>query len=91
MKLEKITFPSAPILLRGARNEFAVAPTALIVSLNGNQIEATTFELGVRELGSSQWGFLDGSRLTMGEVLKLFPDFPPDFKLPESSMRVVKD
>lgn len=89
MILKRITFPLPPKFMRGVHNEFAIVPVTSIVSINGDLVEASAFQLGVRRIGNSEWKYLDGSRMDKGGLAQLFPDFPSESELPETAMKTL--
>jgi hypothetical protein len=82
MQLESLTFPRPPEFLSGGGRRFAVVPTLSIISASGQRIESLNFLLGVVEPDSSQWTYVDGSRINKELVQKLFPGFPASYEFP---------
>jgi len=89
-KAESITFPTAPTFLKGREHEYVVVPWAMVIALGERKIEATGSQLGVRPIGATTWGYMDGSGQDRAELVKEFPDFPPDYQFPAPSKRVAK-
>jgi len=82
MRVESLTFPKPPEFLEGGGRRFAVVPTLSIISANGQQIESLNFQLGVLEPGSTEWAYVEGSRITKQNVQSLFPGFPATYEFP---------
>ena len=87
MTLETLTFPSPPEYLRGQDRRFVIVPTLSVTSMQGERIEALTYQFGVLESGIQGWSYLEGSSVNSENVRSLFPDFPIDFTFPESYRR----
>lgn len=82
MRVESLTFPGPPEFLEGGGRRFAVVPTLSILAANGQRFESLNFQLGVLEPGSSDWVYVEGSRLTTQNVQALFPGFPATYEFP---------
>jgi hypothetical protein len=90
VKFEEVTFPQSPTFLKGSQNEFVVVPLRLAVSVKGKKGASSTYQLGARPAGTPKWGYLEGSRLTRETLMKLFPDFPADYELPDKATATTK-
>ena len=82
MRVESLTFPKPPEFLEGGGRRFAVVPTLSIISGNGQRSESLNFQLGVLDPGSTEWTYVEGSRLTKENVQTLFPGFPASYEFP---------
>ncbi len=83
MKLESMTFPKAPTFLKTDVNHFVIVPTKIIISANGQRLESLNYQFGIRRIGTTQWKYVEGSRINKQNVTTLFPDFPADYEFPE--------
>lgn len=45
-------------------------------------IESTSYQVAIADKGTSNWTFIDGSNLSLGELRKLFINLPSDLVLP---------
>ena len=90
MKLESLTFPKPPEFLQDGDRRFAIVPTLSVISGNGQKVESLNFQLGVLEKGSTQWHYVEGSRVNAENVQILFPGFPKDYKFPETYRKKVE-
>jgi hypothetical protein len=82
MRVESLTFPKPPEFLEGAGRRFAVVPTLSIISANAERFESLNFQLGILEPGSTEWTYVEGSRITRQNVQSLFPGFPATYEFP---------
>ncbi|HMO18237.1 MAG TPA: hypothetical protein PKA63_12380 [Oligoflexia bacterium] len=82
MKVESLEFPSSPQFFKSSLNEFVFVPTLTVISMNGQKIESLNFQLGIRELSSNAWKYVEGSRINKQNVNQFFPDFPVDIDFP---------
>jgi hypothetical protein len=85
----EVVFRDEPTVLRTAEHELVVVPSVCIYRRPDAQFEAPTFDLAVRRLGKSKWGFIGGSELNEQQTKMLFPDFPSDYRFPREAVRVV--
>jgi hypothetical protein len=83
MKVEELSFPKPPQFLEGGGRKFAIVPTLMIISANGQRIESLNFQLGVLDSPSTSWKYVEGSRVNKQNVQTLFPGFPADYDFPE--------
>ncbi len=83
MKLESMTFPDDPTFLKTDTNHFVMVPTKSIVSANGQRIESLNYQFGIRQIGTTKWKYIEGSRINQQNVTTLFPDFPTDYEFPK--------
>lgn len=83
MRIESFTFPEDPTFLTTDRHHFAIVPTLTIMNARGQRVESLNFQFGIRERGSEDWKYLEGSRVNSRLLNALFRDFPSDFKFPE--------
>ena len=56
MKLEELTFPTAPMFLKGTENEFVIVPTKTRITSNGKKAESVNFQFGAEEDRSDRLG-----------------------------------
>jgi hypothetical protein len=82
LRVESLTFPRPPDVLEAGGRRFAVIPTLSILSTNGQRRESLNFQLGVLEPNSTDWTYVEGSRLTKENVQSLFPGFPASYRFP---------
>jgi hypothetical protein len=82
LRVESLTFPRPPDFLEAGGRRFAVIPTLSILSANGQRLESLNFQLGVLEPNSTDWTYVEGSRLTKENVQSLFPGFPAAYRFP---------
>ena len=82
MRVESLTFPKPPEFLEGGGRRFAVVPTLSIISANAERFESLNFQLGILEPGSTEWTYVEGSRITRQNVQSLFPGFPATYEFP---------
>jgi hypothetical protein len=82
MRVESLTFPKPPEFLEGGGRRFAVVPTLSIISANAQRFESLNFQLGILEPGSTEWTYVEGSRITRQNVQSLFPGFPATYEFP---------
>lgn len=82
LRVESLTFPKPPDFLEAGGRRFAVVPTLSILSANGERLESLNFQLGILEPNSTDWTYVEGSRLTKENVQVLFPGFPADYQFP---------
>lgn len=83
MKVDSLTFPNTPTFLKSDTNEFVVVPTLILVSANGQKVEALNYQVGTRKIGTSKWTYIEGSRLKQQNVRDFLPDFPADYEFPK--------
>jgi len=89
-KVELLDFPEPPRFVAGsAGRQFAVVPTRTILSVRGQRVQSFNFQLGVLEVGASQWFYLEGSRMTPPVLAGMFPDFPTAYRFPKVSKEVL--
>ncbi len=84
IRRESLEFPEPPIFVETAKNDFAVVPTLSVLAMNGQRVESLNFQLGVRRKGTSDWKYIEGSRLDEIGFHELFPAFPRHFAFPET-------
>src|SRR5262245_43243357 len=82
LRVESLTFPRPPDFLEAGGRRFAVIPTLSILSANRERLESLNFQLGVLEPNSTEWTYVEGSRLTKENVQVLFPGFPATYQFP---------
>lgn len=87
MNLESLSFPQAPEFLEGGGKDFAIVPTLILLTANGQKLESGNFQFGVRDKGSSAWHYIEGSRMTQDIAQRLFPGFPSEYHFPETYRR----
>jgi hypothetical protein len=80
---ESLDFPSRPKFFKSEINEFAFVPTLSVISSNGQKFESLNYQLGIRNLNSEDWKYVEGSRLNKQNVTQIFPDFPTDVEFPQ--------
>ena len=83
MKLESLTFPTSPTFLNSETNEFVIVPTLSIIAVGETRVESLNYQVGHREIGTSKWTYIEGSRINQQNVKEFFLDFPLDFKFPK--------
>jgi hypothetical protein len=89
LSFESLTFPAEPTFATGSTNQFALVPMRTVISVSGRRVEGLSFQLGVRRIGQTEWKYVDGSKLDLPKLRKLFPDFPNDVPLPEVRHRPI--
>ncbi|HKP55695.1 MAG TPA: hypothetical protein VJV78_03180 [Polyangiales bacterium] len=82
MKIESFSFPRAPEFFEGGGRKYVFVPTLMIVSANGQRAESLNFQLGILEPGTTDWKYIEGSRLTAENVQTFLPGFPKDRPFP---------
>jgi hypothetical protein len=87
MRIESSFFPEPPTFIKGAEHEFVVVPTLTIMTAGGQRVEARNYQFGIRNLGEANWTYVEGGELSAEKVNALFPDFPADFKLPQTEIK----
>jgi hypothetical protein len=87
MELESLEFPQAPTFLETDEHRFAIVPTLSVISVNELRAESLNYQFGVQEQGATDWKYIEGSRINQDNVRSLFPDFPADYKFPETYRR----
>jgi hypothetical protein len=88
MQVESLDFPEPPRFVDGASaRRYVVVPTRLIIRSRDERLESFNFQLGVRDRGSSQWHYFEGSRVTPQILAALFPDFPRGYSFPRVQRR----
>lgn len=83
MKLESLSFPSAPTCLEGGGRRFIIVPTLSMIAARNQRIQSLNFQFGVLESGAADWTYLEGSRVNAETVQVLFPGFPREFQFPQ--------
>jgi hypothetical protein len=83
MKLESLSFPSAPTCLAGGGRRFVIVPTLSMIAARNQRIESLNFQFGVLESGAADWTYVEGSRVNAETVQLLFPGFPREFQFPQ--------
>lgn len=84
MKLESLDFPASPTFLESRGPEYVIVPTLTVISANGQRLESLNYQIGTRSTESSDWKYVEGSRINKDNVQKIFPGFPPDYSFPPS-------
>ena len=87
VKMEKPTFPEKVTYLKSEENEFVVVPVIMEMTVEGKRMEITSYQVGARKIGSSDWKYIGGDQLKGGGIHGFIPDFPKDHKLPATSMK----
>jgi hypothetical protein len=82
MTLESLTFPAEPTFLKSDANHFVIVPTKSIVVAAGQRLESLNYQFGIRAVGTTNWTYIEGSRINQENVGTLFPDFPADYEFP---------
>lgn len=82
MRIESFEFPMEPTFIENKGSRFAIVPTLLVVSANGQRVESSNFQLGVFDNITKHWHYVEGSRVNQKNLQTLFPDFPEDFEFP---------
>jgi len=83
LKIGKMTFPQPPIFFKGATRRYVFVPTLSVVSATGGQmLESLNYQLGILEPGTSQWKYVEGSRVNQSNARQIFSDFPSDIEFP---------
>lgn len=78
----KVEFPKPPTYLPGKQTEFAIVPVQIDTGNNLVNTTMNTFFVGVRDVGESEWKYVDGMKLDQRAIKDMFPDFPLDQPLP---------
>jgi hypothetical protein len=86
-KLESVSFPENPTFLKTDVHQFAVVPTKNIIIFNASRFESLHFQIGIKNMGDTNWTFIDGEQAT--NVNKIFPDFPVNFQFPPISTKKI--
>lgn len=84
MSIKALEFPSTPKFIQSSENEFVLVPTLSVIEANGQKIESLNFQLGIKELSSDDWKYVEGSRINKQNVNQFFPDFPTDVEFPQT-------
>jgi len=66
---------------------YAVIPYVSEMTMAGQKVKVTGFQLGIKDDGSP-WGFVTGDNLTPEMLNTYFPDFPKDFELPKTQRQI---
>ena len=82
LRLESLSFPSAPVFLRGTRQRFVIVPTYSVFSVKGQRVESLNYQFGVLEKGAKRWKYVEGSRVNKRNIARLFPEFPRNYTFP---------
>jgi hypothetical protein len=83
LKVDNLTFPRSPKFFKGANHRYVFVPTLLVLSVAGGQkLESLNYQLGILDPGSSQWRYVEGSRVNQSNARQLFSDFPTDIEFP---------
>jgi hypothetical protein len=85
MTIESFSFPSPPDFVDSGGRVFAIVPTLMVLSTNGQRVESRNFQLGILEPDAEGWAFVEGSRVNASTVRQLFPDFPAGYAFPPVS------
>ena len=83
VKLESLSFPRKPEFMQGSGREFAIVPTLIVLAASGQRVESSNFQLGVKDSVSSDWKYVEGSRIDQQSVQSLFPGFPISYEFPK--------
>lgn len=83
MKIESLSFPSAPTCLTGGGRRFIIVPTLSVIAAGDQRIESLNFQFGVFESDGTGWTYVEGSRVNGENVQILFPGFPRDYQFPQ--------
>lgn len=76
-------------LHEGAKHQFFVVRTRLVMVMPKQDLETNGYMLGVRLKASNDWKYVDGAKLTAASLKQLFPDIP-QFELPEVKQRLIE-
>lgn len=87
MKMESLVFPEAPTFIESSTNDFVIVPTTTIILSEGYRIESSSYQFGIKQKGTKDWKYIEGSRINQQNVQLLFPDFPSDYEFPEYSQQ----
>lgn len=81
------TFPKPAEYIKTEGRLFAVVPLTITTTIEGKAFEVNGCQVGILEKGTTEWKYVDLSKLDPETVKQLFPDFPADYPLPQSSVR----
>ena len=82
MSLESLSFPQEPSFLKVGLRDFVILPTKSVIVVKGQRMESLNFQFGIKEPGSTNWAYIEGSRINTQNLASLFPDFPAGYKFP---------
>jgi hypothetical protein len=69
--------------LKGNGRWYAVIPYVSEMTMAGQKLKMSGFQLGIKNDGS-EWQFVSGDKLTPEILNTFFPDFPKDLELPKT-------
>jgi hypothetical protein len=78
--IESFTFPEDPVFYTTDRQQYALVPYKMIISIRGVRVESLNYQFGNKLRGATNWTYIEGSRITTNNVYQFFPDFPKDAK-----------
>jgi hypothetical protein len=80
--IESFSFPQPPQFFEGGGRKFVLVPTLTITNANGHRVETLNFQFGVLEPGTTEWKYLEGSKISPETAPSLFPGFPRGKQFP---------
>ena len=88
MKYNVFEHQGDPTFYRTDRHEFAIQKLRSVCSTPDLTFEQQSAIIGMRDLGSKEWKYLDYNTETEQLVYKIFPGLPKSLELPQPSMDV---
>ncbi|HVU07605.1 MAG TPA: hypothetical protein VHG89_03580 [Verrucomicrobiae bacterium] len=73
--------------LKGNGRWYAVIPYVSEMTMSGQKVRMSGFQLGIKNDGS-EWQFVNGDKVTSDILDTFFPDFPKDFELPKTQRQI---
>jgi hypothetical protein len=80
-------FEGSPQLIGAGEHTFAIVRTRLTLRVLAREVTVRGYLLGVSDGGGRTWKFIDGAKLSVELVTRVFPDFPPSVSLPETIVK----
>jgi len=86
--MEQVTFNSFEstkpyTYYTGNDNDYVVVNTHIIMTVSGQKMDSTSFEMGIKSHNGGGWEYVDGAGIKPAMRAKFFPDLPKDVVLPE--------
>lgn len=88
--LGEIEFPEAPDFLETKESHFVIAPTQIVIDIQGNKLEIRSYQFGEKSRSGGDWKYLSGDKVTKDTVHRWFPEFPDNYTFPEMTRRPIE-
>ena len=89
--VEKITVGQPSAIVEEGKEQVAIVPIELMMSIEGDKIRADSYLVAITQNNGKNWFFIDGSSISKEKLSLIFPNLVASVEIPEFEMTFLSD